>query len=293
MIGFVATLAMARLPLLDSLAAAENEAGLVSIEWLQTHLAAPDLVILDTRSPALYAQGHISGAMNVPVLDTFGSESRPDLVVPISRIQTLFSHAGVDQESRVVVYDGGEMINAARVLWVLEMHGHRRVSMLDAGYPHWVERGLPHDMQPGRQPARHFLSHISPQRLATKFSIRLALSDPDTVIVDARTGPEYSGKVSQAARYGHIPGAISVPAGLALAQPGGGLREFAELEQIYSVIDRDKKVITYCNKGREAALTYFILRQLGYDVAAYEGSWIEWGNDMRLPVETGGDAVSR
>ena len=105
------------------------------------------------------------------------------------------------------------------------------------------------------------------------------------MIVDAREAEEYLGIKSDSRRYGHIPGAINIPYEKNFTDDGTALRPFSELAKVYGGIDRNKKVITYCNKGRHSALEYFVLRQLGYDVSAYDGSWYEWGNDMQLPIE--------
>lgn len=281
-LGFLAT---ADLPVLGYLSAAEIDRHLVDPDWLIGEMHRPDLVILDTRSRKAYQKNHISGAVNLPVWETFGEDPRADLAAPVSRIQELFSAAGVDQKTRVVVYDDGEMINAARVFWILETHGHKRVLLLSPGFREWQAAGLPVDATPVHPQPRKFLSHIVPEHLATKLTTRLAIDDPETVIIDAREEDEYKGKVSRSRRKGHIPGAISIPYTQNFTPDGKTLRSFEELETIYKGIGRDKKVITYCNKGRHSALTYFILRQLGYDVSAYDGSWFEWGNDLQLPIE--------
>ncbi len=278
--------ATAELPVLGYLSAAEIDRHLVDPDWLLREMHRPDLVILDTRTRKAYQAQHIRGAVNLPVWETFGDEPRADLAAPVSKIQELFSAAGVDQQTRVVLYDDGEMIDAARVFWILETHGHKKVMLLNPGFREWQAAGLPVNDSPVRPRPRKFLSHIVPERLATKLSTRLAIDDPETVIIDARGEEEYRGKKTRSSRKGHIPGAINIPYTENFTPDGRSIRSFDELEKIYKDIGRDRKVITYCNKGRHSALTYFILRQLGYDVSAYDGSWFEWGNDRRLPVES-------
>jgi thiosulfate/3-mercaptopyruvate sulfurtransferase len=51
-----------------------------------------------------------------------------------------------------------------------------------------------------------------------------------------------------------------------------------------SGIVRGDKLIAYCRSGRRASLGYLALRELGYDVRLFDGSYAEWTR-AGLPVE--------
>lgn len=90
-----------------------------------------------------------------------------------------------------------------------------------------------------------------------------------------------------AKRFGHIPNAISIPVESNIIQNAdqSGLKSIKELKSLYKGIPEDKKVIIYCKIGLVSSTNYFALRELGYDVANYDASWREWGNDDSLPIE--------
>jgi thiosulfate/3-mercaptopyruvate sulfurtransferase len=49
-------------------------------------------------------------------------------------------------------------------------------------------------------------------------------------------------------------------------------------------------VIVYCNGGISCTVPQNALRLLGRDdVAVYDGSWNEWGNDEARPVKSGSE----
>jgi thiosulfate/3-mercaptopyruvate sulfurtransferase len=264
----------------------EHHGVLISPEALNERLDTDNLVIVDARTPKEYAKGHLPGAVNVSVFDTYSKEEPKDRVANIHAIQKLFGSVGVDNKSQIVIYDSGGFIDAARVFWVLEVYGHTDVSVLTVGYNLWEEKGLAVTTEITPPKKKSFYARIRPQKLATKLSTRLAIEDEDTIILDARSGDEYDGLMSKSKRFGHIPSAESAVwlENIEKVNKSSRLKDYSQLKSLYGKYPKDKKIITYCNKGRQSSLTYLLLRELDYDVAHYDGSWHEWGNDDYLPV---------
>lgn len=259
---------------------------IVENNWLRRHYQDENVVVVDVRAPLQYEREHIEGAVNIPVARTFSGPPSNGLVAPISTIRALFSNAGIDNNTTVVIYDNGNYFDAARVFWVLEVYGHRYAGLLNGGLAFWKKKGMPVSNKPPEVTVKQFVPTIVPENLSTKFSTRLAINDQSKVIIDARSSEEYRGKRSITRRYGHIPSAINIPSSNNYTKVNGvsKIKSVPQLKTLYSDIDDDKEVIAYCNKGKESALTYFVLRRLGYRVSAYDGSWYEWSNDPALPV---------
>ncbi len=266
---------------------AEQVSLTVDADWLKQNLADKNVVVVDTRDREMYLAGHVSGAVNIPVELTFSPREPKDRVANITHIQKLFGDAGIDNHSQVVLYDHGEYINAGRVFWVLEVYGHKYVKLLNGGFKGWVNKQYPISSEQTVVKPRQFIATIQPQHLATRLHTLLAIDDDSKFILDARPEDEYTGKFSQSARAGHIPSAINIPWDRNLHDVDGvpTIKSIEELKQVYKDIDPAKKTITYCNKGKQSSFSYFILRQLGHDVSHYDGSWFEWGNDAKLPIE--------
>src|SRR5918998_2812582 len=101
--------------------------------------------------------------------------------------------------------------------------------------------------------------------------------------------PEYPQE--GALRGGHIPGARSVPWKRA-ANEDGTFKPADELSAIYTTeqgLGREDDIVAYCRIGERSSHTWFVLTHLlGYErVRNYDGSWTEWGNSVRVPIETG------
>ena len=89
-----------------------------------------------------------------------------------------------------------------------------------------------------------------------------------------------------AVRAGHVPGAVNVPWGQAVAADGT-FKSVDELRKLYAAagVDGSKPVITYCRIGERSSHTWFALKKLlGYDVRNYDGSWTEYGNAVGVPI---------
>jgi len=76
------------------------------------------------------------------------------------------------------------------------------------------------------------------------------------------------------------------------ANDDGTFKSREELERIYEEdlgYKADGDTIVYCRIGERASHTWFVLTKLlGFEkVRNYDGSWTEWGNMVRTPVEKG------
>jgi len=260
---------------------------LIDVDWLKKHQHDKHLVLVDSRSREDYQRGHIAGAVNIPVAETFSPTIPTDRVADLKYIQQLFRSAGIHKGDTVVIYDDASYIDAGRVFWVFEVFGHKSVRLFNGGYAIWQAKNLPVELIATIKPYSDYIPEVEPQRLVTRLSMRLAIEDYDKVIIDARPAEDYHGQHSIAARSGHIPHAISIPWKDNFIKIDGinMLKSESDLRALYRRVG-DKDVYTYCNKGKQSSLTYTLLRQLGKQVAHYDGSWFEWGNDLSLPIHS-------
>lgn len=258
---------------------------LVDATWLQQRGTA-DLVIVDVRSQADYQLGHVPGAINMPLRFTSGRPPRVDMVASQRDMEALLGSAGITPESAVVLYDDGAFLDAARAVWVLELYGHANVALLDGGFRAWQAVGGDLQLETVQRPPTTYHADVVPARLATLVSTRVAIGNPDVQIVDARSAAEFAGTETHSRHAGHIPGAINIPSSENIDHSGPvpHLKSRDELAALYAGLDPGKRVIAYCNKGRDAALTNFVLKELGFEVSAFDGGWYEWGNRDDTPI---------
>ena len=105
---------------------------IVSPDWLREHLRDPDLRIIDFRwhlqgpnGREDYDRGHIPGAVFVDLEDVTGTEGGGRHPLPTgTQLAAAMRKAGVDSNSKVVVYDDSGGSIAARLWFLLRWFGH-------------------------------------------------------------------------------------------------------------------------------------------------------------------------
>jgi thiosulfate/3-mercaptopyruvate sulfurtransferase len=274
---------------------------LVETNWVSAHLNDPKIRVaeVDYDPTANYETGHIPGAVLF--------DWRKDINDPVARdilsgdaLTALFARAGIDDDTTLVLYGDFNNWFAAFAFWVFTYYGVRNVKLMNGGRKKWIAEDLPITKDVPKPPTGHFKAH-APIVLLRSFldDVRKVLPDVKTgkfSLVDVRGPKEFSGEITappeypteHAQRGGHIPGAKNIPWAQAV-KDDGTFKSREELEQLYQSkgVDPKHPVITYCRIGERSSHTWFVLKYLlGYpDVRNYDGSWTEWGNLVRTPIE--------
>ena len=270
---------------------------LVSTDWVEEHINDPDIVIVESDEDLLlYEIGHIRNSVKFD----WQTELQDQLVrdyVSRENFETLLSEKGVSNDHAVVFYGDRSNWWACYAFWTFKVLGHEKCLIMDGGRQKWADEG------------REFVKDV-PERPKTDYkvsavdeSIRAFRNDvmehmtSSRPLVDVRSPKEYSGELLHmeaypqegALRGGHIPGAVNVPWATA-ANEDGTFRSADELVDIYEKgqgLSKDQDVIAYCRIGERSSHTWFVLTYLlGFEnVKNYDGSWTEWGNLVRAPIE--------
>jgi len=282
---------------------------IVSTDWLSARIGK--VVILDIRSPADYAAGHISGSVNEPFVTAFDPTcrgpssnwivgSKDCLWLQLPEKEDLFKTVGdlgITKDSLVVIVTAPNpneppyfgLANATRVADTLIYAGIKNVAILDGGYPKWVAE---------RKPTSKDVPKVTPITYNNKVNKEMFV-DIDyvrrhtgkTIIIDARDAEVYFGGAIEpfAPKEGHIPTARSLPAPCMWQELKTEdkthtyyvYKEKGILKAMASGViggDVNKEIIVYCGVGGYASSWWFVLTQvLGYKNAKiYDGSAQEW-----------------
>ena len=230
-----------------------------------------------------YLAGHIPGARYVHLNRDLSGEIVPGKTGrhPLPERETFaakMSDLGLTPHRPVVVYDdkGGGI--AARAWWLLRHIGHERVSVLDGGYPAWVEAGLPTEEGEVEGKAAEPYPVMDSQVWVRELpGIREVLHNDDYHLVDSRTSDRYRGEVEPIDPVaGHIPGAINLPWPDNLRN--GKFKSKEELRARFAGLQKEpQQNVFYCGSGVTACHNI-----LAYDYAfgelpaLYPGSWSEY-----------------
>jgi len=272
---------------------------LVSTEWVAAHLKDPAVRVLESDEDVLlFETGHIPGAVKI---DWIGDLNDPVVrdYVDRDRFTRLLRARGIGNDTTIVFYGDKNNWWATYAYWVFRLFGLRNVKVMDGGRQRWSDESRPLVTEVTRHPEGDIKVGERNDRAIRAFREEvLAHVQAHHKLVDVRSPEEYRGERMHmpeypnegALRAGHIPGAKSIPWDRAVNPKTHCFRPAAELRTIYKEengLEKNDDIIAYCRIGERSSLSWFVMKYLlGYaKVRNYDGSWTEWGNLVRAPVE--------
>ena len=159
---------------------------------------------------------------------------------------------------------------------------HPDVQMLDGGLSKWTGENFPIVTESTIYKPSQLSTPIDPSIIIGYEELNEKIGQ--ITIIDARSPDEFDGTLPRAARGGHIPTAKNIDWNNNL-DDSGKLKSDEELQSLY-LLDKESPIVTYCQGAYRAANSYLALKKLGFkNVKVYLGSWGEWGNNLKLPID--------
>ena len=264
---------------------------LVSAEWLAKELGASDLRVVDATyfpldasrdASADYEAAHIPGAVHLDLATLKDATSSLPGMLPsaeafASRMQSL----GVDDGSRVVLYDNSPQRTAARAWFMFRMFGVDRVAILDGGLGKWTAEGRPVETGKAAPGQGRFTVRRDAGAVRDVEQMKANVASRAEEVVDARSAKRFTGEEGdpRGLASGHIPGSKNLPFDR-LLNADGTYRSRTEMQALFDAagIDSARPLVTTCGSGVTASVVLFAAAMLGReDFALYDGSWSEWG----------------
>lgn len=273
---------------------------LVSTDWVAEHLEDPEVRIVESDEDViLYEVGHIPGAVKVD----WHTELQDTIVrdyVGTEAFEKLASEKGIANDHTVVFYGDKSNWWACYAFWVFKLFGHEKCKIMNGGRQKWMDEGREFTKEVPNYPATNYKVAGDNADAIRAFREDVSKHIQNRLpLVDVRSPGEFTGELLHmedypqegALRGGHIPGAASIPWGTAVNED----QTFKSPQELWSIyreqnnLDPEENIVAYCRIGERSSHTWFVLTYLlGYPhVRNYDGSWTEWGNLVRAPIEKG------
>jgi thiosulfate/3-mercaptopyruvate sulfurtransferase len=272
---------------------------LVDAAWLRALLGTPGLAIVDIRTKAAYARGHVPGAVNAEYGGGGGvwrvkRGDLPNVMLSVEGFSALAGRLGIDNDAHVVIVSAGagdqDVAAAAHVYWMFALMDHRDLSILNGGMRAWSDDAKgpleTDDTAPG---PRKYRAEPRTDIVAQIGDVRRAIGEG--LLVDYRSTAHHLGinKSSLVRRYGTLPGATNVPVAWLTVDGGNAFHSIPELRKLFAQIGVpvDRPQIAFGNIGTLAAAGWFVSYALlgNKDASLYDNGLAEWTLDDNNPMD--------
>ena len=243
-----------------------------------------DVVVVDTQKSGDFEDQHLEGSVNIARNDITNFGPYPNMLADASKVESSLGENGISNQTKVIIYDNNNNMDAARLWWTMLVYGHDTAKMKVVSGGLTALKKNEANITSGKnevEAVEYNASEKNSNLIATKKEVLTEVNNPseDTVLLDVRTNEEVS--------EGIIPSAVHINY-VNNNKDNGEYYPVNYIQRYYpdNGVNPDQTVIMYCKTSIRAAQTYLALHNAGYrDLKIYDGAWVEWSADSSAPVE--------
>ena len=269
----------------------------VSVEWLRNNLSNKNLIILDA-SPKKTVSGKVStvedlGIPNARIFDIKGKFSNqesafPNTVPSAFQFEQACQELGINNDSKIVVYDNLGIYTSPRVWWLFKTMGHEDICVLNGGLPEWVKAGIETVKKSDLVQIfskGNFKSKIKEAVIIEYRTVVENINSKNFQIIDARSKGRFNGTADEPRKHlksGNIPHSINIPFQSLLEN--GKFKSIEELEKIFAQnASKKDRLVFSCGSGITACIV-MLASEIAFKRSRYlyDGSWTEYAELQKL-----------
>lgn len=270
---------------------AKLNSSLVSVDWLNSNLNSPNLIVLDGSMKQITSDSNNESNIQIPNTLFFDIKNRfskvnaefPNTVSSVEQFTKEAQNLGVNSDSILVVYDDKGIYSSARVWWLFKAFGFNNIAVLDGGLPQWTASNYKTEIKINRAVSKgNFEGKYSSKYFRFFKDILKIQEDSSCLVLDARSTTRFKGEIEEpriGLRSGNIPNSKNLPYTYLFDRYC--LKPKKELEQIFKTLieERHDKIIFSCGSGITACILALAAELAGItNLSIYDGSWTEYGS---------------
>ena len=271
----------------------------VSVNWLQEHLNAEQLIVLNATIPKVVGGKSTLSEVQIPRTQFFDIKKEfsdlkgrfPNTIPTEFKFEEAAQRLGVNKDSIIVVYDELGIYSSPRAWWLFKTFGfNNNVVVLNGGLPEWLSKGFSTELkQEHKKPKGNFQATYNSNFITFIEDLDKISTNKNFKIIDARSSNRFKGikpEPREGLRSGTIPSSINLPYKDVLVN--NSLKQKIELETLFKdVATKEQQLVFSCGSGITACILALAADACDYkQVSIYDGSWTEYGTLTTSIMET-------
>lgn len=246
-----------------------------------------EFIILDCRfdisEPKVglheYEKEHIEGAFYIDLekdltgkVEKYGGRHPlPDMDKFIRSIEK----TGINKNSNVLIYDGGDLVIASRLGFMLNYIGIENTYIYEGGFELLKNELKLNNIKPKYNLNNKIDKNFNDDLIVNMEEVKKFISDKKAIIIDSRANERYLGLEEPLDKIaGRIPSSVNYYYTDNLVETR--LKDINTLENMYKELKNFETIIVHCGSGVSGCVNTLVLDRLNIKSKLYLGSYSDW-----------------